>query len=315
MGDNESNLLEGVSVVIPVYNGSRTIEELVQLLTGILRDCAHQFEIVLINDDSSDDSWQVIRQLASSHDCVRGINLMRNYGQHNALLCGILQARYSITITMDDDLQNPPEEIPKLLAKLQEGYDVVYGYATESKHSIWRRIASQMTRLALSGIMGTKSAKIASTYRCFNTRLREGFISHQGSYVFIDVLLAWTTNKFSGVRVAHRKREHGKSNYNIRKLIVTAINLFTGFSVLPLQIASLLGIVISIFGLVILFIVIIGYLVTDTRVPGFTFLASIISIFSGAQLLAIGIIGEYIGRVHFKLMSKPAFLVREYTEE
>ena len=204
-----------------------------------------RYEIVLVNDGSPDHSWKEIQRLAPAYPHVRALDLMRNYGQHNALLAGIRTARHEVIITLDDDLQNPPDEIPKLLAKLNEGYDVVYGTPLTMQHGLWRNLASRATKLALQSAMGAETAGKVNAFRVFHTQLRDGF----------------------------------------------AFTLF-GLGVL----AYVLG----------------RYLVLGHSVPGFPFLSSIIAIFSGAQLFALGIIGEYLARMHFRMMDRPTYAVRDH---
>jgi undecaprenyl-phosphate 4-deoxy-4-formamido-L-arabinose transferase len=256
----------------------------------------------------------VICQLAQEHDCVRGVNLMRNYGQHNALLCGIRAAEHEVVVTMDDDLQNPPEEIPRLLDKLAEGYDVVYGTPEKEQHGLWRDMASVITKLALQSAMGVSIARNVGAFRVFRTQLREAFASYQSPFVSIDVLLTWGTTRFAAIPVRHDIRKEGLSNYTFRKLVTHALNMITGFSVVPLQLASFTGFVFTCFGLVVLVYVIGRYLLLGSSVPGFAFLASIIAIFSGAQLFALGIIGEYLARMHQRTMERPVYTVRSTTE-
>jgi glycosyltransferase involved in cell wall biosynthesis len=300
------------TVIVPVYNGANTLNDLVSLLSQELRKLCTTFEVILVNDGSKDNSWEVIQKLNSEYPWVQGVNLMRNYGQHNALLCGIQNARYEIIVTIDDDLQNPPHEIQKLVAKLNEGYDVVYGTPQQERHGLWRDMASQITKLVLQNTMGAQTARNVSAFRAFRTNVREGFKNYHGSFVSIDVLLTWGTNRFAAIPVLHEPRKVGVSNYTLRKLITHALNMMTGFSVLPLQLASLIGFVFTLFGLVIFAYVIGRYLILGYSVPGFPFLASIIAIFSGAQLFALGIMGEYLARMHFRLMDKPPFAIRDH---
>src|SRR5438876_8238032 len=154
----QSHERRSISVVTPVYNGEASIAELCRRLGEVLPRVATQYEIILVNDGSRDRSWEVISELSSHSPTVRGLNLMRNYGQHNALLCGIRAARYEVIVIMDDDLQHPPEEIPRLLEKLAEGHDVVYGTPREEQHSLWRLVASRLTKLALQSVMGAETA-------------------------------------------------------------------------------------------------------------------------------------------------------------
>jgi len=214
---------------------------------------------------------------------------------------------------MDDDLQHPPEEIQHLLQKIAEGYDVVYGVPQQELHGFWRGLASQATKLALQGAMGAETARRISAFRAFRTQIRDAFANYQGSFVSIDVLLTWGTTCFVGVRVRHDSRRVGVSNYTLRKLVLHALNMMTGFSTLPLQLASLIGFGFTLLGILILAFVIGRYLIQGGSVPGFPFLASIIAIFSGAQLFALGIIGEYLARVHFRMMDKPPYAIRQRT--
>lgn len=299
-----------ISVVVPVYNGRETLPELVSRVEAVLRPLTTEFELILVDDGSERDTQEAVRSLAAAHDWVRAILLMRNYGQHNALLCGIRAARYAITVTIDDDLQNPPEETPRLLARLDEGYDVVYGTPMHQQHDAWRVLASQMTRIALQGMLGAETARHVSAYRAFRTELRDAFAGYRSSFVSIDVLLTWGTSRFSAVPVKHDTRRARASHYTLRKLVVHSLNMMTGFSTLPLQVASMLGFAATVFGLGVLVYVVGRYLVQGSTVPGFPFLASLITLLSGTQLFAIGVIGEYLARMHFRMMERPAYTVR-----
>lgn len=304
-----------LSVIVPVYNSEDMLETLVQRVTRVVEGLTPAYEILLINDGSRDRSWERITALTAVYPAVRGINLMRNYGQHNALLCGLRSARHEVVVTLDDDLQNPPEEIPKLLAELERGFDVVYGTPQKQQHGLWRNLASTFTRLALQSTMGVQNARNASAYRAIRTQLRQAFSSYQSPFVILDVLLTWGTTRFSAIPVRHEPRQMGTSNYTFRMLVRHAINMITGFTIVPLQLASLLGFSFAIFGVLILIYVIARYLIQGGSVPGFPFLASTIAIFSGVQLFALGIIGEYLARMHFRLMEKPTYVIRNTTEQ
>lgn len=301
---------KSISVVIPVFNSEGSLADLVARLEKVLTSLAVDFEAVFVNDGSIDNSLKVLKDLEKNYAWVTYLDLMRNYGQHNAVLCGIRAAKNEIIVTMDDDLQHPPEEIPKLLDKMSEGYDVVYGVPEKEQHGILRDIASQFTKLALQSSMGVDIARNVSAFRAFYTYVRDAFANYQSPFLSIDVLLTWGTTRFSAIPVKHNPREIGVSNYTFRKLITHAINMMTGFSTLPLQVASLLGFVLTFFGFGILLYVIIRFFIQGSSVPGFPFLASIIAIFSGAQLFALGIIGEYLARMHFRSMEKPAYVIR-----
>jgi glycosyltransferase involved in cell wall biosynthesis len=298
-----------VSVIIPVYNGEPHLVQLVERLEPVLRVHAFSFEVIFIEDGSSDFSWHTVRALVERHSFITGIKMMRNYGQHNALLCGIRAARYEVIVTMDDDLQNPPEEIPALLKKLDDEYDVVYGTPRQQQHGFWRDLASTATKIALQSVMGADTAQSVSAFRAFRTSLRGAFADYSGPYVSIDVLLTWGTKRFAAVMVCHDARQQGRSNYTFASLLRHAINMMTGFSTIPLRVASLVGFLFTAFGGILLCFILIRYLLQGTAVPGFVFLASTITILSGAQLFALGIIGEYLARMHFRMMDKPSYAV------
>lgn len=306
--------MESLSIVIPVYNSEGSLPLLIERLEPVLSDLGRPYEIILVNDGSRDRSWQAIASQAQAHPQVRGINLMRNYGQHNALLCGIRAARHDIVVTLDDDLQNPPEEIPRLLDKLAEGFDVVYGAPQMQQHGLWRNLASSITKLALQGAMGAETARKVSPFRAFRTDLRQAFTSYRGAFTSIDVLLTWGTTRFAAIPVRHDPRQMGVSNYTFGRLVTLALNMMTGFSTWPLQLASLIGFSFTLFGMAILAYVIGRYLLLGYSVPGFPFLASVIAVFAGAQLFALGIIGEYLARMHFRMMDRPVYVIRTTTE-
>jgi len=311
MTHSRTTSLPSISVVVPVYNSEGSLPELIRRLENTLGAASSRFEVILVNDGSRDRSWDVISQIAQDNDWVRGIDLMRNFGQHNALLCGIRMAKNDIIVTIDDDLQQPPEEIPKLLDKLAEGYDVVYGTPQKEQHGLWRDLASQLTKLALQSAMGAQIARKVSAFRVFRTRLRDAFANYQSPFVSIDVLLTWGTTRFASIQVRHELREVGGSNYTFRKLVTHALNMMTGFSVWPLQLASVIGFLFAFFGMIILAYVLVRYLIEGGSIPGFPFLASIIAIFSGAQLFALGIIGEYLARMHFRTINKPPYIIND----
>jgi len=302
------------SVVVPVFNSEALLPQLVLRLAPVLESQLRAYELILVDDDSRTGTWPVIEQLARTHDWVRGIRLLRNYGQHNALLCGVREARHELILTLDDDLQHPPEEIPKLLEAIASGADVVYGTPRHEQHGFARDLASRITKLALSSTMGAKTAGQVSAFRVFRTQLRDAFADYRGPHVSIDVLLTWGTSRFTACVVRHDPRASGTSNYTVGRLLAHALNMMTGFSTLPLQLASLLGFAFTLVGVATLLFVIGRYLVQGSVVPGFAFLASIIATFSGVQLFSLGIIGEYLARIHFRSMDRPSYSVRESTD-
>ena len=303
--------ISSVSVVVPVYNSQATLKELSDRIKAVLEPLVEYFEVIFVNDCSHDDSWKVITELVGQNSNIYGLNLMRNYGQHNALLAGIRKAEYEVIVTIDDDLQHPPEEIPKLLRKLNQGYDVVYGKPAQRSHSFWRNLSSKLLKTVLKIVLGAEMGYHSSAFRAFWSVMGRGFIHFADAQLSIDVLLSWSANRVTHILVDHHARSVGKSGYSLRKLFLLAFNMLTGYSILPLRIASGVGLMTSLFGLLMFFYVVIKRLLQTNYVPGFAFIASEVALFAGLQLFAVGVIGEYLARLHFRTMGKPPYVVRE----
>ena len=303
-------LLRGVTVVVPVYNSQQTLEELVSQLALALPACGEHYELILVNDGSRDASWQVIRRLAARYSWVRGISMMRNFGQHNAILCGLRAASCDTIVTMDDDLQHPPTEIPKLLAKLSEGHDVVYGMPNGLPHSSWRNFTSSFTKRAFALATGNHNIKAINAFRAFRTHLRQAFVDFKSPQLQIDVLLSWGTARFATTPVRQEPRKVGRSNYTLMKLFNHTLSLLTGYSTAPLRVASLIGFAFTFLGLLVLLYAV-GRALIGEHVPGFPFLASLIAIFSGIQLFILGILGEYLARVFNRCSERPPYVMSE----
>jgi len=297
------------SVVIPVYKGVATLPELMKRLDAVLNTFASHYEAILVNDGSPDASWQTIQELAARYPWVIGINLMRNYGQHNATLCGVRNASYEIIVTMDDDLQHRPEDLPVLFEKLETGFDVVYGVPIKLPKGVFRNWVTKTTKIFLAQVMGLKSVRNISAFRVFRTNLRDAFSDCRNPSSILDVLLSWGTSRFASVSVNIEPAVE-RSNYGFLKLVRAAILILTGFSTAPLRIASWIGFLMTIFGIgVFIHVVILYYSVGS--LPGFPFLAAIISIFGGAQLFALGIFGEYLAHIFNRVMDRPPYSVAE----
>jgi glycosyltransferase involved in cell wall biosynthesis len=308
-------MARSLSIVIPVYRSKATLPQLHARLVEALAAIGDPFEIILVEDCGGDGSWDVIKDLAAGDARVRGIRLSRNYGQHNAILCGIRHARYDVIVTMDDDLQHPPDQIGLLLAALGTDRDVVYGVPLTEQHGLLRDLASTLTKLALQSAVGAENARNVSAFRAFRTKLRIAFKDFQNPFVSIDVLLSWATNAFGAVKVRHEPRRAGVSNYTVGKLITHAFNLLTGFSAAPLRLVSIVGFLFTLLGLVVLARVLFVYVFYGSPVQGFVFLATIVITFSGVQLFTLGIFGEYLARIFSRTMDRPPYVASETTED
>ena len=302
----------GVSIVVPTYKSPTTLTELVERTESLGLSA---FEIIIVDDGNNDATWEQIGLLSQTKKSVVGLRLGRNFGQHSALLAGVRKAKYSQIVTIDDDLQNPPEEIPNLLANLVNGVDVVYGVSTQVRQNVWRRFTSRTAKAIFAKVLGFESAISISSFRAFRTQLREGFAGELGPHVSLDALLTWSTSRFSTLEVEHHARRVGKSNYSFTKLVRFMLDTATSYSTRPLRLATTIGFITTLFGLLLLVWVVGNAIFVGDSVPGFPFLAASIAVFSGVQLVVLGILGEYLGKIHFRAMNKPTFSVSETTED
>jgi len=299
-----------ISVVVPVYQSEKTLPELVERLTVVLGQTSLHYEIVLVDDGSVDDSWSVLTDIhEKSPNTIIAIQLMRNFGQHNAIMCGLRQARGRLIVTMDDYLQNPPEEIPKLLQTIEEGgFDLVYGQYIGKEHAKWRNLGSTLVNTFYRIVFRTKIT--ITSFRILRRELADSILTYDLNYTFLDGLLAWNTQRIGTVEVEHNMRRKGKSGYSLSKLAVLAFNLFTNFSLLPLQLVSMSGFFLALIGFFVGLYYIGLYFLESIAVPGYASTIVSILILGGAQLLALGIIGEYLGRLHLNVNRKPQYRVR-----
>jgi len=297
------------SVIVPVYRSEKTLHELVQRIQNVFESIASEYEIILVEDCGGDGSWEIMQKLHEDDHRVKIIQLMNNFGQHNAIMCGFHYAKGEYIITMDDDLQNPPEEITKLIKKINEGYDIVYGEYLTKQHSIIRNMGSSLIQLIYKKVFDVQNNLTA--FRIIRRDIIQSILRFDKSFVFIDGLLAWSSKKIGTVSVVHDKRPQGKSGYSIIKLFTLSFNMVTNFSILPLQIASFLGYLFAFMGLCMAIYFSFKKIFYDIPVTGYASLIVAITIFAGVQLVTIGLIGEYLGRIHLNINSKPQYIIRQ----
>ena len=300
------------SIIIPVYNSQDNLEKLHLRLTQTLSKISKKYEIIFINDNSPDKSWEVLNKIYQKDKNVKIINLMRNFGQHNAIICGMNQAHGDFIITMDDDLQNPPEEIPKLIKKIQEGYDLIYGKYRKKGHNLFRNFSTKFINYALSII--TKQKVEITAFRIIRQEVIQNIIKFKNFNVNIDFLLSNIvgSTKTSWCLVRHDLRLTGKSGYSLKKLISFTTNLVLNFSVFPLKIASILGLSFAFLSLIITIILLIMHFMNIFRVSGWVSIIISITFFSGLILFVLGIIGEYLSRIYYHSIGKPQYIIREF---
>jgi undecaprenyl-phosphate 4-deoxy-4-formamido-L-arabinose transferase len=299
-----------LSVVVPVYRSAATLGLLMQRLTLVLNAQGLRYEIVLVDDGSPDDSWACLETLHQQYgDVMRPIRLMRNYGQHNALMCGLRNSRGRYVVTMDDDLQNPPEEIPKLIDRIElTRADLVYGVPANRQHAQWRNVGSLMVKRFYQKVF--RSSVNPTQFRIMERRLVESVQFYDLNFTYLDGLLAWCTQSIAEAEVDHATRQHGRSGYNMSKLLGLALNLYTNFSLIPLQVVSLMGVLASASGFAAALYFLAQRLLSNVAVPGYASTIGAVLILGGIQLLALGIMGEYLGRLHLNVNRKPQYLIR-----
>ena len=299
-----------LSVVIPVYNSADTLNSLLGRIANVIDSITQSYEVILVDDGSRDDSWTVIQALRRTYGAhLVAVQLMRNYGQHNALMCGLGISRGEYVLTMDDDLQNPPEEIPKLLAYIkQHGLDLVYGCPRAREHAAWRNIGSTLVIHFYRTVF--RNPVTPTPFRIMRHQLARSVMFYDLNFTFLDGLLAWCTSRIGGVEVEHHPRSQGSSGYSLVKLLGMALNLYTNFSLIPLQIVSGLGFVTALSGFAVGLYYLIQFLASSIEVPGFASTIITILILGGTQLLALGVIGEYLGRLHLNVNRKPQYVIR-----
>ena len=299
-----------LSIVVPVYNGEKSVAALVEALAAL--DVPGGLEIVLVNDGSPDNSLAVCKALvASTKVPVTLVNLARNFGEHNAVMAGLRHARGDYIITMDDDLQNPPSEVVRLWRHAKDnGKDVVYTYYAEKQHAWWRNIGSRFTNWCADILIDKPKGVYLSSFRCMSAFVVDQVLRYDGPFPYVDGLLMQVTQSIDRLQVEHLPRAEGRSNYTIRRLIRLWLNMFLNFSVMPLRISAMLGLGLAGLGGLLVIVVVIEALVRETP-PGYASLMAAILLISGVQLVGMGMIGEYLGRLYLSSNRKPQSIVRE----
>jgi len=303
-----------LSVVVPVYRSQATLPELHRRLVAALEPVEPSFEILLVEDCGGDHSWNVIQAIAAADSRVRGIQLSRNFGQHAATICGFSQARGEWIATLDDDLEQAPENLPELYRKALEGFDLVYGVYPQRSHKTWRNATSAIARWLFNKAIPSLNYEYTS-FRMIRGNIARELQRFDSPFPFVDGYLSWLTNRCASVEVPHGVRVSGTSNYTFRKLLTHTINIFVTFSDLPLRMASWLGLLSFLLGMGWLAFIVLRFLVGGISVSGFASIMAGILLFGGVQLLVLGVFGEYLGRMNFKSSKKPLFLVGRTTGE
>ena len=300
-----------ISVVVPVYNGAETLPKLIEQLDKHLRP-QNSLELILVNDGSTrDNSDEVCEVAAQQNDWIVYIELSTNFGEHNAVMAGLNHCTGDYVVIMDDDLQNPPHEAIRLVDELDRGgYDVVFSCYKKKKHGLSRNLGSSFNNLIASYVLKKPRDLYLSSFKCIRRSVVKQIIKYDGPYPYIDGLILRSTTRYGRLEVEHFSREVGRSGYSLRKLVSLWLNMFTNFSILPLRIASAIGLLLATLSGLAGVVVIIEKIMNPDLPTGWASVFVAILFMSSVQLLAIGLMGEYLGRVLMKLNKIPQFVVR-----
>jgi len=301
-----------ISVIIPVYNEEENLRELGERLMRVLTAMGKPFEIILVDDGSSDRSWEILTELHDQYPQVlRALQFNRNFGQHQAIFAGFQAARGRVMITLDADLQNPPEEIPRLVAKLEEGYDTVGGWRENRQDSWFRKLPSHLVNVVMSKVTGTRLRDYGCMLRAYRREVVDSINQCQESSSFIPALANLYSRRVAEIPVGHAERERGSSKYNLFRLIRLNFDLMTGFSNLPIHLVGLMGVTIALLGLLFGLLLFLRRLFVGPEVEGVFTLFAILFIFVGLNTLGLALIGEYVGRIYREVRGRPRYVIRQ----
>lgn len=301
-----------ISIIIPVYRSERILPVLVQKIFEVMRNTpyANNFELILVNDGSPDNSWQVIEQLVKEYQFLVGICLMKNMGQHNAIMAGLRQGSGEIFIIMDDDLQHPPEQLPMLVAAIEAGSDVCYTKYLNSKHALWKRAGSWFNDRIATILTGKSKDIYLSSFKALHQRVVNEIIKYDGPFPYVDGLILGVTRNITTISINHQPRHEGEGNYNLRSSISLWLKMATNFSILPLRVATILGMAIALVSILLILFVVVQKILYPEIPAGWTSLFIMILFMGGVQLCALGIIGEYVGRTYLNVNKRPQYAIR-----
>ena len=305
-----------ISIVVPVYNSENIVSQTVEEIIKESEKSRLNFEIILVNDGSKDNSWSVIKNLALNHKQVKAINLIKNFGQHNAVLCGFQHSTGDFVVTMDDDMQNPPSEIIKLVNKIEEGdYDLVFGKFREKKHPFYRKLGSKLINYLNEKIFKKPKEITLTNFRIIRKDVIKRVLSHNTAYPYIPGLLLMYSTNVANVMVEHHERAEGKSNYTLKKILSLMSNLLINYSSFPLKVLSTIGILVSGISFFLGLYYLISGLIGGTQVPGWTTLVVLISFLGGFIIILLGLIGEYLSRILDQIANQKSYYIKEVIDE
>ena len=305
-----------VSILIPVYRNEGGLEELVVRIEACMKNSvyADSFELILVDDCSPDNSWQMIQKLATNYAFLQGATLSRNFGQHNAIMAGLNLVQGAYVVLMDDDLQHPPEAIPSMIQELVNGADVCYTRYANRQHAAWKILGSKFNDLMASWLLSKPKGLYLSSFKALKRGVVDQVRNHEGPFAYLDGLILDITRRIASVEIQHGTRAYGEGNYNFKKSISLWLRMVTGTSIVPLRLVTLMGACLAALGFMgAIFVAVSSYLYPNES-KGWASIIVTILLVSGFQTLFIGVLGEYLGRIHLRLNNKPQYLFRYVTK-
>ncbi|WP_395603964.1 glycosyltransferase family 2 protein [Pseudomonas sp. B21128] len=300
-----------LSIVVPVYRSASILPVLVQQIQESMdrEGLSNKFELILVNDASPDNSWHVIQSLAETHEFIRGINLRRNTGQHNAIMAGLNNVRGRIVAIMDDDLQHPPSALSQVMRAVDDGYDVCYTRYMNRKHAWWKQAGSRFNDFVATLLLGKPRGLYLSSFKAMRREIVDEITKYDGPYTYIDGLILDATQSITAIDIEHQARHEGESNYNFRRLLSLWLKMATSFSILPLRFATYMGFSLAALSMVMVVFVVVAKLLHPEFPPGWASLIAVVLFIGGIQTLCIGMVGEYLGRTYLKLNGRQQFII------
>lgn len=317
MTSSSPNSAVELSIVVPVYRSEKILHKLVEAVSVAAQSIgvSDSFELILVNDCSPDQSWVAIKDLARKHRFVKGINLRRNFGQHNATMAGLNNVSGKFVVIMDDDLQHPPEAIGGMLDALKSGFDVCYTRYLNRRHEAWKKLGSSFNDKVATVLLEKPRGLYLSSFKAMRRDVVDEIVKYDGPYAYVDGLILDVTRSITSVDIEHQERHEGRGNYNLRRSVSLWLKMATSFSILPLRMASLLGMGLAVLSLAMIAVVVVLKIRHPDIAVGWASIISVLLLIGGVQTMCIGMIGEYLGRSYLKLNRKPQFVVAEKTSE
>jgi undecaprenyl-phosphate 4-deoxy-4-formamido-L-arabinose transferase len=304
-----------LSIVVPVFRSESILPKLVETIQTemINENLADQFELILVNDSSPDDSWNVIKELAEKHSFIKGISLRRNFGQHNATMAGLNHVCGNIIVIMDDDLQHPPQAIAEMIKAISGGFDVCYTRYLNRKHELWKKLGSQFNDWAATKLLGKPKGLYLSSFKALRKELVDEVIKYDGPYAYVDGLILDITNSITVIDIEHQDRLEGEGNYRLLNSVSLWMKMATSFSISPLRFASFMGFALAFLSIIMIVVILFQKMLHPEMASGWASLIATVLFIGGVQTLCIGMIGEYLGRTYLKLNGKPQFTIAALT--